>query len=296
MTKGIILAGGSGTRLHPLTAVTNKHLLPVFDKPMVYYPLTTLMLGGIKDILIISTPEDKPKFEHLLGTGEQWGITLSYAEQPSPDGLAQAFIIGEDFIGDDDVCLILGDNILYGHGLGLLLSKACSKINGGTVFAHYVNDPKRYGVITIDDDGMVTDIEEKPSNPKSNFVAIGLYCYDASVIEIAKNLKPSARGELEITDVNRIYLQQNKLKTEFMSRGFAWFDVGEPAALNIASQFVETVESRQNIRIACPEEVAFRMDYIDEEQLKILAEPISKSAYGQYILSLTRDTRRMGES
>jgi glucose-1-phosphate thymidylyltransferase len=262
---------------------------------MIYYPLTTLMLANIRDILIISTPEDQPAYQNLLGDGQQWGINLSYAEQPSPDGLAQAFIIGEDFIGDDDVCLILGDNILYGYGLGLLLEKACKNNDGATLFAQYVNDPRRYGVITIDDNGHVTDIEEKPSDPKSNFVAIGLYCYDSSVIKIAKEIKPSARGELEITDLNRVYLQQKKLKTEFLGRGFAWFDVGEPVSLNIASQFVETVETRQNIHIACPEEVAFRMEFINDRQLKKLAEKFATSAYGQYILSLTTDIRFMGE-
>lgn len=292
MTKGIILAGGSGTRLHPLTAVTNKHLLPVFDKPMIYYPLTTLMLGGVRDILIITTPEDATPFKRLLGTGEKWGIRLTYAVQPSPEGLAQAFIIGEEFIGQDDVCLILGDNILYGHGLGTMLARACGNIDGATVFAHYVSNPERYGVFVFDDADNVTDIEEKPEDPKSNFVAIGLYCYDASVIEMAKDLKPSARGELEITDLNRIYLSQNKMSTEFLSRGFAWFDVGEPAALNMASQFIETVEQRQNIRVACPEEVAFRMRYIDEQQLGTLAAPIAASAYGRYLMSIEHDVRR----
>jgi len=287
--KGIILAGGSGSRLHPLTAVTNKHLLPVFDKPMIYYPLTSLMLSGIRDILVITAPDDRQKFEHLLGTGEQWGIQLSFAEQPSPDGLAQAFIIGEEFIGDDDVCLILGDNILYGHGLGGMLHDAQDNINGATVFAYYVSDPERYGVVSFDGNGDVTDIVEKPAQPKSKYAAIGLYYYDASVVEVAKGLQPSPRGELEITDLNRFYLSQGKLKAKILSRGFAWFDVGTPEALNIAGQFVEMVETRQNTRIACPEEVAFRMDFIDRQQLVRLAEPIKASPYGQYILSLIED-------
>ena len=286
MTKGIILAGGSGTRLYPLTAVTNKHLLPVFDKPMIYYPLTTLMLGGIGEILIITTPEDRPKFERLLGDGSQWGINLSFAEQPSPDGLAQAFIIGADFIGDDDVCLMLGDNILYGHGLSNILLAAREKIDGATVFAHYVSDPKRYGVVSFDEHGKALDIVEKPEEPASNYAVIGMYFYDASVIDIARNLKPSARGELEITDVNRAYLAEGKMKCEIIGRGYAWFDVGTSEALTTASQFVQMVESRQNTRIACPEEVAFRMGYIGRAQLLALAEPIAKSPYGKYLLSV----------
>lgn len=287
--KGIILAGGSGSRLHPLTAVTNKHLLPVFDKPMIYYPLTTLMLSGIQDIMIVTSPKDRPKFEQLLGTGQQWGINLSFAEQPSPDGLAQAFIICEQFIGDEDVCLILGDNIFYGQGLGRLLQDAQKDIDGATVFAHYVSDPQRYGVISFDDEGKVVDIVEKPVRPKSKYAVIGIYYYNASVVEVAKKLKPSPRGELEISDINMAYLSQGKLNHQILSRGFAWFDVGTPEALNVAGQFVAMIESRQNTRIACPEEVAFRMNYIDQDQLARLVEPIAESPYGQYLLSLIED-------
>ena len=286
MTKGIILAGGLGTRLYPLTAVTNKHLLPVYDKPMIFYPLTTLMLSGIREILIISTPDDIPLFERLLGDGGRWGINLSYAAQPSPDGLPDAFVIGQKFIGSDAVCLILGDNILYGHGLPEIVTKATQANQGATLFAHYVRDPQRFGVVTFRADGSVESIEEKPQRPKSNYAVAGLYVYDGEVVDIAKSLKPSDRGETEITDLNNVYLGRGRLHVEVMGRGMAWFDAGTPEALAAASQYVYTIESRQNTRVACPEEVAFRMNYIDGDQLRKLAEPLGNSRYGQYLLDL----------
>ena len=284
--KGIILAGGSGTRLHPLTLVMSKQLLPVYDKPMIYYPLTTLMLAGIKDILLISTPHDLPNFKKILGDGSQWGINLSYAEQPSPDGLAQAFIIGDKFIGKDPVCLILGDNIFYGSGLSKMLQKTSQETSGATVFGYYVNDPERYGVAEFDKNGQVISLAEKPKQPKSNYAVVGLYFYDNSVIHIAKNLKPSPRGELEITDVNIEYLKQNKLKLEILSRGTAWLDTGTHESLVQATNYVEAVENRQGLKIASPEEVAWRMKYIDLDQVGRLAKSLGKSSYGQYLLKM----------
>ncbi|MFT2213895.1 glucose-1-phosphate thymidylyltransferase RfbA [Rhizobium giardinii] len=281
--KGIILAGGSGTRLHPMTLVTSKQLMPVYDKPMIYYPLSTLMLAGIRQILIISTPHDLPHFQRLLGDGTQWGIELSYAEQPSPDGLAQAYIIGADFVGLDPSCLILGDNIFYGHGITELFERAIQRTHA-TVFAYHVNDPERYGVVDFDKDMKAVSIEEKPAVPKSNWAVTGLYFYDSDVVEIAANLKPSARGELEITDVNRTYLERGKLSVELMGRGYAWLDTGTPDSLLEAGNFVATLERRQGFKISCPEEIAFIRGFISRDELLEIAKKHGKSAYGQYLM------------
>jgi len=286
--KGIILAGGSGTRLYPITKGVSKQLLPVYDKPMIYYPLSVLMLAGIQEILIISTPEDLSNFEKLLGDGQEIGLHLSYAAQPSPDGLAQAFIIGEEFIGTDDVCLVLGDNIFYGVGFSGMLQNARKNVaeRKSTVFGYYVNDPECYGVAEFDTKGNVISIEEKPTNPKSNFAVVGLYFYTNDVVQIAKNIQPSERGELEITSVNQTYLQQKTLKVELLGRGFAWLDTGTHDSLMQAGQFIETIEKRQGLKVACLEEIAYRMKYINAEQVRKLAEPLKKNGYGQYLLNL----------
>ncbi|WP_445757623.1 glucose-1-phosphate thymidylyltransferase RfbA [Polaribacter sp.] len=289
--KGIILAGGTGTRLYPITKGISKQLLPVYDKPMIYYPLSVLMLAGIQDILIIATPDDLPNFQKLLGDGAEIGLQISYAAQPSPDGLAQAFIIGEDFIGTDDVCLVLGDNIFYGYGFSETLRNARNNVTEGksTVFGYYVNDPERYGVAEFDADGLVTSIEEKPENPKSNYAVVGLYFYTNEVVQIAKNIQPSHRGELEITSVNQQYLKNNNLKVQLLGRGFAWLDTGTHDSLMEAGQFIETIEKRQGLKVACLEEIAFRMNYIDAAQVKRLAEPLKKNGYGQYLLNIIKE-------
>jgi glucose-1-phosphate thymidylyltransferase len=287
--KGIILAGGSGTRLHPVTQALSKQLLPVYDKPMIYYPLSVLMLSGIREILIISTPEDTPRFQQLLGDGTRWGLTLQYAVQPSPDGLAQAFLIGRDFLAGSPCCLVLGDNIFYGHDMARTLKTAAAQASGATVFAYPVLDPERYGVVEFDAHGKAVSLEEKPLKPKSRYAVTGIYFYDAQVVDIAANLKPSPRGELEITDVNRWYLERGQLNTQVLGRGMAWLDTGTHDSLLQASNFIQTIEQRQGLKVACPEEIAFRLGYIDASQLRALAAKIAKSTYGQYLLRLLEE-------